>query len=197
MLIRRLPRPDRPRYARHLKRLSEEDRRRRFGRAGIEDGWIDAHVAGLSEDDLILAACRGDEVIAAAHLALDPTSFIAEVGLSVDEDQRAGGLGADLLRQAAVFARNRGAGQLMTLCLSDNRAMVALARRAGMAVAFHPGEAEARLELDPPDALTLGQEMSTGLFAVFEDWAGLIERYHGLIAAAAQGAAPPPGGAKG
>jgi len=182
MLIRRLPQHERARYANHLKRLSDEDRRRRFTRSGVGDEWIDAHVAAIAEDDLILAACRLDEVVAAAHLAVDPASGTAEVGLSVDADQRASGLGSELLRQAVVFARNRGAEKLMTLCLSDNRSMVALARRAGMDLAFHPGEAEAHLALPPPDALTLSQELSTGLFAVFQDWASLIERYHGLIA---------------
>lgn len=185
MLIRRLSYHERPLYSRHLQRLSEDDRRRRFTRAGVDDAWIEAHVAAIAETDLILVACRRDEVIGAAHLAVDSTSGIAELGLSVDSDQRASGLGSELLRQAVVFARNRGVDRLMTLCLSDNRSMVALARRAGMNVAFHPGEAEAHLDLPPPDAVTLSQEWSAGLFAVFHDWASLIERYQGLITQAA------------
>ncbi|SEH38313.1 GNAT family N-acetyltransferase [Magnetospirillum fulvum] len=187
MLIRRLPPHERSSYADHLKRLSPEDRHLRFARAGVSDEWIDAHVAAISEDGLILVGVLRERVIAAAHLALDDDNAVAEVGLSVDIEHRSGGLGRELLNQAVVFARNRRAGKLYTLCLSDNRGMVALARRAGMAVEFSQGEAEAHLPLPPPDPLTVSQEMSTGLFAVFHDWAELFDRYGALVNAAVPG----------
>jgi RimJ/RimL family protein N-acetyltransferase len=186
MLIRRLSFQERPLYAEHLKRLSPDDRQLRFARAGVADAWIDAHVAAINKDDLILVGTLRDTIIAAAHVAFDEkgTSAIAEVGISVDADHRASGLGSDILRQAVVFARNRGADRLYTLCLSDNRSMVALARRAGMEIDFSPGEAEAHMVLPPPDPLTVSQEASAGLFAVFHDWAELFDRYGALIAGA-------------
>lgn len=187
MLIRRLPPHERSAYADHLKRLSPDDRHLRFARAGVSDEWIDAHVAAIPADGLILVGLLRDRVIAAAHIALDADNAVAEVGLSVDTEHRSGGLGRELLNQAVVFARNRRAEKLYTLCLSDNRSMVALARRAGMAVEFAQGEAEAHLPLPPPDPLTVSQEMSTGLFAVFHDWAELIDRYGALVNAAVPG----------
>lgn len=173
MLIRRLYAHERPLYAEHLKRLSENDRRLRFARAGVSDGWIDGYVAAIAEDDLILAALERDRVAGAAHVAL--SGALAEVGVSVDSDHRTGGIGSDLLREAVTFARNRRAEKLYTLCLSENRSMMALARRTGMAVHYEGGEAEAFLDLPPPDPLTVGQEVSIGLFAVFHDWAELME----------------------
>ncbi len=175
MLIRRLYAHERRLYADHLKRLEGDDRRLRFARGGVSDGWIDDHVAGISSGDLILAALDDDRVVGAAHLALGTT--VAEVGVSVDADHRTGGIGSSLLTQAVAFARNRRAEKLYTLCLSDNRSMVALARRTGMAVRFQGGESEAFLDLPPPDPTTVTQEISTGLFAVFHDWAELMDCY--------------------
>lgn len=173
MLIRRLYTHERPLYAEHLKRLADNDRRLRFARGGVSDAWIDDHVAGIAEDDLILAALERERVVGAAHVAL--SGELAEVGVSVDSDNRTGGIGSDLLRQAVTFARNRRAGKLYTLCLSENRSMVALARRTGLAVHYQGGEAEAFLDLPPPDPVTIGQEVSIGLFAVFHDWAEAMD----------------------
>jgi RimJ/RimL family protein N-acetyltransferase len=179
MLIRRLYAHERRLYAEHLKRLSSEDRRLRFASGGMTDARIDSHVAGIDNDALILAAFDGDRVAGAAHVAIN--GAVAEVGVSVDADHRTGGTGSDLLRQAVAFARNRRAGKLYTLCLSDNRAMMALARRTGMVLHAEGGEAEAFLDLPPPDAVSLCREASTGLFAVFHDWAELVENYGDLL----------------
>ncbi len=175
MLIRRLYAHERRLYADHLKRLADTDRRLRFAGGGMTDARIDAHVDGIDVNDLILAAFEGDRVAGAAHVAI--TGSIAEVGVSVDSDHRTSGTGSDLLRQSVAFARNRRAEKLYTLCLSDNRAMMALARRTGMTLHAEGGEAEAFLDLPPPDAATLCREASTGLFAVFHDWAELVETY--------------------
>lgn len=175
MLIRRLYAHERRLYGAHLKRLAAADRRLRFASVGMSDERIDAHVDGIDINDLILAAFDGDRVVGAAHVAIN--GGVAEVGVSVDSDHRTGGTGSDLLRQAVAFARNRRAEKLYTLCLSDNRAMMALARRTGMTLHSEGGEAEAFLDLPPPDAVTLCREASTGLFAVFHDWAELVETY--------------------
>lgn len=179
MLIRRLYVHERPVYAAHLKRLSAEDRRLRFAHAGMSDELIDNYVAAIAVGDLIVAALDEDELVGAAHVALN--GEMAEVGVSVDEAYRTDGIGSKLLHQAASFARNRNAGKLYTLCLSDNRSMVALARRTGMNVHFEGSEAEAFLELPPPDPVTLGEEVSSGLFAMAHNWAGMLDTYSSLL----------------
>lgn len=179
MLIRRLYAHERQLYAEHLKRLCAEDRRLRFARSGVSDEVVDAYAATISGDDLILAAFQGEDLVGAAHVAL--TNSVAEVGVSVDESHRSEQIGSQLLRQAVSFARNRRAERLYTLCLSDNRSMVALARRTGMEVHFAGGEAEAFLDLPPPDSTTVTQEISTGLFAVFHDWAEMMDSYSRIL----------------
>ena len=175
MQTRRLYAHERPLFAEHLKRLPENDRRMRFARGGVSDAWIDGYVAKIAEDDLILATLDHDRVVGAAHVAFSGET--AEVGVSVDADNRVGGIGSELLRQAVTFARNRRAEKLYTLCLSENRSMVALARRTGLDVHYQGGEAEAFLDLPPPDPVTVGQEVSLGLFAVFQNWAVTMDSY--------------------
>jgi GNAT superfamily N-acetyltransferase len=179
MLIRRLYAHERPAYAAHLKRLSPEDRRLRFARSGVADQVIDEYVATIGMNDLILAAFAGDELVGAAHVGLGGS--LAEVGVSVDQRYRTDGIGSKLLRQATSFARNRRAEKLYTLCLSDNRSMVALARRTGMQVHYQGGEAEAFLDLPPPDPMTVSEEISTGLFTVFHDWAEMMDSYSTML----------------
>ena len=179
MLIRRLYAHERPLYAEHLKRMEAEDRRLRFARSGVSNEVIDAYVSTISNDDLILAAFQGELLVGGAHVAL--TNSVAEVGVSVDQTHRADGIGSQLLRLAVFFARNRRAEKLYTLCVSDNRSMVSLARRTGMEVHFAGGEAEAFLELPPPDSVTVTEEMSTGLFAVFHDWAEMMDSYSRIL----------------
>ncbi|OAN50652.1 histone acetyltransferase [Paramagnetospirillum marisnigri] len=175
MLIRKLHAHERGLYSDHLKRLPEHDRRMRFAGGGVNDSSIDAYVAGIGDDDLILGVVEHDRVVGAVHVAINGS--VAEIGISVDADHRAGGVGRDLLTQAVAFARNRRAEKLYTLCLSDNRSMVALARRSGMELHCDAGEAEAFLDLPPPDPITVTQEAQAGLFAMFHDWAEMVEAY--------------------
>jgi len=192
MVIRPLYAHERPLFAAHLKRLPEDDRRCRFARAGVSDEWIESYVTAIPAGDLILAALGRDGMVGAAHLAL--SGRVAEVGLSVEPDHRAEGIGSDLFAQAVTVARNRRAGELFTVCLSGNRAMLALARRTGMVMHHEAGEAQARLELPPPDPLSVGREVASGLFAMAHDWAALVDVYGSLLARAVPDLPPGPGG---
>lgn len=85
------------------------------------------------------------DLLAVAHLAYlgqdlqRPTS--AEFGVSVLPRLRGMGIGARLFEHACLHARNRSIDALVVHALSENRAMLHIARQAG-----------ARLEHDGPDA---------------------------------------------
>ncbi len=173
MPIRRLFAHERPLFAAHLKRLSTDDRRFRFATTSVTDARIDSYVAGIAETDIVLGWLDGEILTGAVHVALD--GAVAEIGVSVDAEQRGRGIGADLFHRAIRWARNRGAGRLYTLCLTDNLAMTALARKAGMTVHRESGTAEAFLPLDPPDLVTVSDELGAGVETALHDWAGLLE----------------------
>lgn len=174
-MIRTLLAGERGLYAAHLKRLGPQDRCRRFSRARVPDEWIDAYVQGIPAADLILGAFGADGLVGGAHVGL--VGGTAEVAVSVEEGSRGTGLGSELFLRAAIWARNRRAVRLYALCAGDNLAMVSLARRLGMRIRRDSGEAEAFLDLPPPDLFTVTDELAAGLQGMVRDWFGMVEAW--------------------
>ena len=132
----------------HFTSLDTEDRRLRFG-SGISDAGIRAYVGRIDFEQDGLFAVQDDDLrlIAVVHIALDDGP--AEMGLSVLHGWRGQGLGDALLGRAVTFLRNRGVPSVFIHCLAENAAMVHLARKNGMRVAYSGSESDARLELEP------------------------------------------------
>lgn len=161
--IRSLGPRHRRRIAAHLKALDAEDRRLRFGHA-VGDAQIDAYVNRIDfdRDEVFGIFNRRLELIAMAHLAYAAAPeggwrpAMVEFGVSVSPAARGRGYGARLFERAVVHARNRGTDRLLIHALSDNQAMLHIARRAGATVCRDGSEAQAWLQL-PPD--TLGSQL--------------------------------------
>jgi ribosomal protein S18 acetylase RimI-like enzyme len=151
--IRSLAERHRPRIVAHLMALPEHDRYLRFGYAAS-----DAQIARYTElidfaqDEVFGVFNRRLELIAVAHLAGLPEKREAEFGVSVLPKARGRGCGARLFDHAVLHARNRGVDTLLIHALSENTAMLRIARNAGATVQRDGGEALARLQL-PPDSL--------------------------------------------
>ena len=159
--IRSLSPRHKPRIARHLRALTAQDRYLRFGYAATDE-QIDRYVAGLNftRDEIFGVFNRRLELVAMAHLAysVDPQwATCAEFGVSVSPHQRGKGLGAQLFGHAVVHARNQGVSLLFIHALSENVAMLKIARHAGAAVQRDGSESEAYLSL--PQA-TLDSQLS-------------------------------------
>jgi GNAT superfamily N-acetyltransferase len=159
--IRSLSHRHKPRIARHLQALPAQDRYLRFGYAATDE-QIDRYVAGLNftRDEIFGVFNRRLELVAMAHLAysVDPQwATCAEFGVSVSPHQRGKGLGAKLFGHAVVHARNQGVSLLFIHALSENVAMLKIARQAGAAVQRDGSESEAYLSL--PQA-TLDSQLS-------------------------------------
>ena len=146
-----LSRPERVRLERHLLALDGEDRRLRFG-IQLSDEAIGRYVARIDfERDAVFGVFDEDlQLIAAAHLARGDGH--AELGVSVLREWRGRGAGAALLARSHTHARNWGIRVLFMHCLSENGAMMHLARKQGMLIVTEQGESDARLELPPADA---------------------------------------------
>jgi GNAT superfamily N-acetyltransferase len=147
--VQRLNPRHRDDIVRHLLQLPGEDRRLRFGRS-IGDDAIREYVAGIdfARDRVFGIHSPTLDLIGAGHLALDTGAQVAELGLSVDPSCRAKGYGFALLRRALLHAANLGYRVLFMYCLAENRIMLHLAQKAGLAVVIQGGEADARLKLD-------------------------------------------------
>jgi ribosomal protein S18 acetylase RimI-like enzyme len=151
--IRSLAERHRPRILAHLMALPEHDRYLRFGYAA-SDAQIARYtdLIDFAQDEVFGVFNRRLELIAMAHLAGLPEKREAEFGVSVLPKARGRGCGARLFDHAVLHARNRGVDTLLIHALSENTAMLRIARNAGATVQRDGGEALARLQL-PPDSL--------------------------------------------
>jgi GNAT superfamily N-acetyltransferase len=137
--------------------LEVSDRHLRFGYVPT-DAQISKYVDMLDfeQDEVFGIFSRRLELIAMAHLAHSAVaprkgrSAMSEFGVSVLPHARSRGFGRRLFEHAMLHARNRGVGTLLIHALSENTAMLKIARRAGATVVREGSESDAWLEL-PPD----------------------------------------------
>lgn len=149
--IRKLSPRHRPKILLHLLALVPQDRYLRFGYPATDE-QIGRYVAGLDfvRDEIYGVFNRRLTLVAMAHLAfsIDPQwATCAEFGVSVLTQSRGKGLGAKLFDHAIVHARNEGVHMLFIHALSENSAMLNIARHAGAHVQRDGSESEAYLIL--------------------------------------------------
>ena len=145
----------RPRIAAHLLGLSPHDRYLRFGYAA-NDEQIQRYVDGLDfeRDELFGIYSRKLELLALAHLAFSVApgfSSCAEFGVSVVAHARGRGYGARLFERAVMHARNEGVRVMFIHALSENTAMLNIARRGGATIERDGSESEAYLTVPAAD----------------------------------------------
>ncbi len=153
--IRTLDRSHSRKMVTHLLALSPQDRYLRFGYAA-SSRQIERYVKQLAfgVDGLFGIFDRKLRLIAWAHLALpnDPNCpNCAEFGVSVLQPSRGRGYGRGLFERAVMNARNEGVTQLFVHALSENTAMLNIARHAGAHIVRDGPESEAHLHLPPAD----------------------------------------------
>src|SRR5687768_15389039 len=153
ILIRELSRVDRPALERHFLALGAADRRLRFG-VPLNDFALRGYVARINfERDALFGVTADDlHLIGAAHLGR--ARGHAELGISVMEGARNRGVGGALLARAHLRARNWGVRALFMHCLTENTAMMRLARSQGMTIISEQGASDAWLALPPAGAAT-------------------------------------------
>lgn len=149
--IRSLGANHRERIAKHLLSLDKNDRYLRFG-YHAQDDHIQRYVDGLDfdRDEIFGIYNRKLELIAMAHVAHAANTdyqACAEFGVSVLPSVRGRGYGARLFERAAMHATNDGVNLLFIHALSENAAMLKIARNAGAKVERDGTESEAYLQL--------------------------------------------------
>jgi GNAT superfamily N-acetyltransferase len=139
----------------HLIALGERDRYLRFGYPA-SDEQIRRYAEGLDfgRDEVFGIFNRKLALIAMAHLAYatNPAhADSAEFGVSVSRHARGRGYGMQLFERAVVHARNEGVSQLFIHALSENMAMLNIARKGGATIVREGPESQAHLLLPPAD----------------------------------------------
>jgi len=156
--IRSLGPRHRDRISTHLGALDERSRYLRFGYPAT-DAQIHRYVdmIDFEQDEVFGIFNRRLDLIALAHLAhrdADPSRGrepSSEFGVSVLPKARGRGFGRRLFEHAMLHARNRGVQTIFIHALSENTAMLRIAKGAGAIVERAGSESEAWLKL-PPDS---------------------------------------------
>ena len=151
--IRSLGPAYRERIAKHLLALDDADRYLRFGYKA-SDAQISRYVADLNfeRDEIFGIYNRHLELVAMAHVAFATDAQhqqCAEFGVSVLKKARGRGYGRRLFERAVIHARNEGVDMMFIHALSENTAMLKIARNAGASVQRDGAESEAFLHLPP------------------------------------------------
>src|SRR5262249_32973478 len=115
-------------------------------------------VFGVFDDDLALTGV--------AHVAVFPD--FAELGVSVLPRARGNGIGSALFDRANLFARTHFIRSMFTHCLTENRAMMHIAKKSGMKIVTEAGEADAWLELPPAGVTTVTRELVADRVALLD-----------------------------
>lgn len=149
--IRAIGPRERERVLKHLIDLTPRDRYLRFGYIA-SDEQVQRYVNELDfeRDDLFGIYNRRLDLIGLAHLGLAAPGQprdCAEFGVSVSSHARGRGYGGRLFERAVVTARNEGVRMLFIHALSENTAMLKIARKAGATVERSGSESEAHLVL--------------------------------------------------
>jgi ribosomal protein S18 acetylase RimI-like enzyme len=171
--IRSLSERHRPRVLTHLLGLELHDRYLRFGYAA-SDAQIGRYVDLLDfrRDEIFGIFNRRLELIAMAHLAYladNPAErHMSEFGVSVSPKARGRGYGSRLFDHAVLHARNRYVDTMIIHALSENTAMLKIARKAGASVVRDGSESEARLKLPPESVSSHLEELVEGRAAEFD-----------------------------
>ena len=153
--IRSLGPSSRERITAHLLKLEPADRYLRFGYAANDEQVVRyADSLDFERDNIFGIFNRRLELIAMAHLAFSQDAehkSCAEFGVSVLKQARGRGFGSRLFDRAVMHARNEGVSLLFIHALSENTAMLKIARNAGATVQRDGSESEAYLALPPAD----------------------------------------------
>jgi RimJ/RimL family protein N-acetyltransferase len=163
VLVKALSERDRRRVLRHFMALDRSDRLLRFG-SMLGDEQVAAYVAKLDfTNDIVFGVFnRVFQLAGVGHLSFTskeahPDSInytdkekVAEFGVSVSKSARGEGIGTRLFERAAIHCRNSDVDTLYMQCLSSNRTMMHIAKKAGMEIHREYGEADAHLHLPPP-----------------------------------------------
>lgn len=163
VLVKALGKRDRRRVLRHFMALDKDDRLLRFGSMLADEG-VTAYVDKIDfARDIVFGVYNPTfQLVGVGHLALTskeahPDSIhytdkekVAEFGVSVAKSARGQGIGTRLFERAATHCRNVDVDTLYMQCLSSNRTMMHIAKKAGMEIRREYGEADAHLHLPPP-----------------------------------------------
>jgi RimJ/RimL family protein N-acetyltransferase len=134
----------------HLTSLDENSNRLRFG-VFMNNDSIKKYVNSIDfkKDRVYGAYDDALKLVGMVHIAwIKNDKKYAEIGISVDQSVRRGGIGGKLFKKAINYAKMYGAKRLYSFCLTENTAMMNMAKKENMIIEKIANEAEAYMVID-------------------------------------------------
>ncbi|MFL9924268.1 GNAT family N-acetyltransferase [Herbaspirillum lusitanum] len=170
ILVKELSPRARRHMLRHFLALEEKDRLLRFG-TKLSDEMVTRYVENIdfARDTVFGVYDRKLRLLGVGHLAFAPREktrisgatikpVVAEFGVSVAAAARGMGVGSKLFERGAMRCRNVDVDTLYMHCLSSNKVMLHIAKKAGMEIQRDYGEADAYLKIQPASSVSVFQE---------------------------------------
>lgn len=147
-------------------RLAPDDLRLRFGGPQSEAS-VRRYVAGINfRRDALFGVIDHDlELVGLTHVGMGTE---AEFGVSVHPSHRGRGIGTALFDRAEEHARNHMIRTFYVHTLTENRPMLAIARKRRMRIVTDASEAECYLRLPPPNVASLTSQLLHDRVALFD-----------------------------
>jgi len=150
-----------PEYADWMKSQDTDSRQLYFG-MGISDegidGLVEKFIKNWHDHYFLVAEDRGIWV-GTIHIAVQNVDEV-EFGVMVTTGRRKQGIADVMLREAILWARNRGFHSLYMHCLAYNNAIKHLCSKHGLRVKTECGESDVKVPLPAPTPLTFGEEIA-------------------------------------
>ena len=161
-----------------IKDLVGNDRRLRFG-GSLSDEAIETYLKSSFVDfginnmwfivDVESPETFGRKVVATCHINYDYKTNTAELGLTVSPDYRNQKIGQELYNRGVTWARMKGAETIFMHCLSENKTMQHIARKAGMTViTIDPTEKQSSIKVDKNPMMAGFQDSVLEQMAVYD-----------------------------
>ena len=135
-------------YARHLKRLSPNDRYTRFC-YNIKDEGIDQFILSMlynPNDHILFSAEVDDKIVGFGHLAREGNDW--ELAVSVDAECQGQGIADQLMSHMITWGKTHGIHSVFMHCITQNTKIQHLARKHGLRIVERDGtEITSRVDL--------------------------------------------------
>ncbi|MHB2168465.1 N-acetyltransferase family protein [Alsobacter sp. R-9] len=172
--IRRLGSNDRGAFREHLLRLDGESRASRFAMAA-SDAFVERYAGTAIVHDITLFGFFDEERLRAVAELRPVGERAAEAAFSVEPAWRGRGIATALFARIIDDARALGTRRIYMSCLSENRAMQALARKFEAEFRFEPadlldGQSMRSASLRPAETSGTKEEFSTAIVRLGDGW---------------------------
>lgn len=149
-------------YSNHLKNLTDEDKRSRFG-FNITDYAIDQLILDMiyhSGQHELWVASEGDEIVGFGHMAYMPQFDAWELAVSVDSKHQRKGIGDKLIGEMLAWAKFHRISEVFMHCIEENKVIQHLALKHKLETRERGhGERTASIDVPLPNLIEMNTQL--------------------------------------